>query len=104
MAEAHDEEYLRARFNLHEASAREAYFQHLFGDEFGKTRQYGVDGIEAIALYLLSRDRIPVERTLTYSTEHLSLLLAAEMLKWNGPKIDFRALGAGDEDDPAANR
>lgn len=87
---------LRARWNVHQATARITFLIHLLGDELAKRHGYDVDGIKAVALYLSNRDNIPPERTLSYKTELLSLLLSKEMNVWS-PSLTFeQAEAAGD--------
>lgn len=73
---------LRARWNVHQATAEITFLIHLFGNELAERHQYSVDGIEAVALYLSNRDGIPPERTLSYKTDLLNLLLSKEMKGW----------------------
>ena len=86
---------LRARWNVHQATARITFMIYIFGNELAERYAYEADGIEAVALYLSNRDHIPPERTLSYKTDLLNLLLSKEMKGWSLPYTWDQAEAAG---------
>lgn len=77
---------LRSRRNMHLINARILYIIYQFGDELADKEGYSVDGLEAIAAYLLRRDGTPPERTLLHKTELLGLSLTQELRDWTPPR------------------
>lgn len=81
----HSVEYLKARWNVHQCNARISLMIHLYGDELAERFGYDSDGMEAVAVYLCSRDSIPIEKSRLYSTDIMRLLLSKEMKAWHCP-------------------
>lgn len=76
-----------ARWRIHYETARLNYYLECFGDHLAQEESYptGVDGFDAIFLYLSLKRGWTIQQCRQMSMEDLRLVLSVEMKGWRLP-------------------